>query len=65
MVEWMFINSNRNIIMAQSIQDILASIREEFENESQERLLGELYFEEDLMELANPYNFGDDWGTDE
>ena len=51
--------------MAQSIQDILASIREEFENESQERLLGELYFEEDLMELASPYNFGDDWGTDE
>jgi hypothetical protein len=47
--------------MSQSIQDILASIREEYENESQERILGELYFEEDLMELANPYNFGSDY----
>jgi hypothetical protein len=51
--------------MSQSIETILASIREEYENESQERLLEELYFEEDLKQLANPYNFGDDWDSDE
>jgi hypothetical protein len=51
--------------MDQSIEDILASIREEYENESQERLLGELYFEDDLRELADPHNFGSDWDSDD
>jgi len=51
--------------MAQSMDDILASIREEFENKSQERLLGELYFEEDLRELADTRNFGPDWDDDQ
>jgi hypothetical protein len=50
--------------MAQSIEDILDSIREDVENNTQERLLGELYFEEDLRELANPRNFGSDWDED-
>lgn len=45
-----------------SLQDILASIREDFQNESQEKLLEELYFEEDMvMQLANPYSFGPDY----
>jgi hypothetical protein len=52
-----------NYMIEPSIQDILASIREEYENESQERLLEELYFEDDLKELANPYNFGPDYDS--
>jgi hypothetical protein len=44
-----------------SMKDILNSIREDFENTSEERLLGQLQFEEDLMELDNPRSYGPDW----
>jgi len=47
--------------MNNEIYDILASIRQQYENDALDQLLYNLYTEEDLMLLTNPQFFGPDW----
>jgi hypothetical protein len=51
--------------MNNELDDILASIRQQYEEDTQKRLLEDLYFEEDMLYFADPRNFGPDWDSDE
>jgi hypothetical protein len=47
--------------MNNELDEILASIRQQYEDDALEKLLHNLYVEEDMMQLANPRFFGPDW----
>jgi hypothetical protein len=46
--------------MNNEIYDILASVRQQYEDDAFNQLLDNLYLEEDLMLLTNPRFFGPD-----
>jgi hypothetical protein len=48
----------------ENLENILNSIRQEFTNDCIDRLLEQLYAEEDELQLLNPRNFGPDYDTD-
>jgi hypothetical protein len=47
--------------MNNKIYELLAAVQEEYEKDILEEVIENLYLEEDLMQLANPRNFGPDW----
>jgi hypothetical protein len=51
--------------MNNKLYDILASVRQQYEDDALEKLLHNLYVEEDMMHLANPRFFGSDWDCNE
>jgi hypothetical protein len=51
--------------MQNNVYEIIASIRQQSEDDAQTRLLEDLYFEEDMMNLADPRNFGPDRDSDD